>query len=244
VQTNCPHCSQGLTIDDSRIPDRAYSIKCPHCQNAVRFLGKGTPPLSANGSAAPAPANGNTLPVSAGPPTATAASEEMRAQIMAKVRQEIATGEPAGAGQAIVALADRGQADAITRTLTRLGFAVDAGSDSDGATRSIEQGTCTLLATAKTVNGIGVPPSLYQRLNRLSSTTRRGVFVVLVGDELKSGDANQAFSSSADLVLHPRELATFDNLLRSTIAERNRLYQAFLDARLRFEASGSARALT
>jgi predicted Zn finger-like uncharacterized protein len=248
VQTTCPHCSQDLTIDDSKVPDRAYSVKCPRCQNSVRFLGKGMPPQPASEPAIAIFEDDTTpsRPATKAPATQTAGApsaptvpvtEELRAQILAQMRREIAMGEPTGAGRAIVVLPDRGRASATTSTLARLGFAVEALDDGDEAARLVEQGTCTLLAATKTVAGTGLPPTLYQRLNRLSTTARRRVFVLLVGDEFKSGDGTQAFTVCADLVVHSRDLATFDNLLHVTMAERQRLYQAYLDARLRFEAS-------
>ena len=79
--------------------------------------------------------------------------------------------------------------------------------------------------------------SLYQRINRLSPEGRRRLFVVLVGDEFKTGDGTQAFVTLADLVLNSKDAATADGPLRNTVAERSRLWQVFLDARQRFEAS-------
>jgi hypothetical protein len=144
---------------------------------------------------------------------------------------------PGAAGRAVLSLPDRGQAGVARQALTRLGFAVDLIDDGDEVTRLIEQGVYTLTAASRTVAAAGMPPTLYQRLNRLSPAARRRVFVLLVGNEFKSGDATQAFTVCADLVLHTRDLGQFEHLLQSTIAERQRLYQAFLDARLRFEAS-------
>ena len=79
--------------------------------------------------------------------------------------------------------------------------------------------------------------SLYQRLGRLSPEARRRVFLVLVGDEFKTGDGTQAWAALADLVIQSRDVAGVDNVLLNTLAERTRLYQVFLDARRRFEES-------
>jgi len=243
VQATCPHCSQSLSIDDASLPDRAFSIRCPRCQSSVRFLSKGSLPLPANGKAASA-SNGGAASASAPSAPSAFAGEELRAETVAGARRESANREPGGAGRAIVALPDPSQADLVARALTRLGFAVETVQSAEEAARSIEQGACALLATNKTTAGIGVPPTLYQRLNRLSGTARRGVFVVLVGNDFQTGDTHQAFSSSADLVLHPQDLAGFDGLLRATMAERQRLYQAFLEAQARFEASGATRSVS
>jgi hypothetical protein len=41
----------------------------------------------------------------------------------------------------------------------------------------------------------------------------------------------------ADLVLHSRDAGNADPLIRSTVAERKRLYQAYDEARRRFDES-------
>jgi hypothetical protein len=71
---------------------------------------------------------------------------------------------------------------------------------------------------------------------RLPPDSRRTVFLVLVGDEFKTGDGTQAFAAQADLVVGtdaaPNDV---ESVLLNTMAERTRLYQVFLDARRRFE---------
>ena len=60
---------------------------------------------------------------------------------------------------------------------------------------------------------------------RLPIDARRRVFVILVGDEFRTGDGTQAWAAQADLVLHPDDAARCEHLIRSTMAERKRLYQ-------------------
>ena len=62
------------------------------------------------------------------------------------------------------------------------------------------------------------------------SEARRRFFLILVGDEFKSGDGTQAFVALADLVLSTRDAAGAENAIRNTLAERTRVYQAFTDA--------------
>ena len=50
------------------------------------------------------------------------------------------------------------------------------------------------MATARRRAAAGRPESLYQRIMRLSPDQRRRIFVILVGDEFKSGDGTQAFA--------------------------------------------------
>jgi len=265
VQANCTNCQQRIVIDDAKVPDRAFSVKCPKCQTVVRFPGKGAAPLvSAPGTSSfasnlPAGAYPAAPPTSAYPaypnaPAAAAAapgsapappppavvdappSEELRATMMAQIRREMSIGDGKMAGRAMVALSDRGQAGAMALPLTRLGYQVDTVDNPEEGARLLEQGMYDLVVAVRTPAG-GGRESLYQRLNRLSPERRRRIFLVIVGDEFKTGDGTQAWAVMADLVIAGRDIPNADAALLPALAERTRLYQVFLDARKRFEAS-------
>jgi predicted Zn finger-like uncharacterized protein len=234
VQASCPKCAQKIVIDDARVPDRAFSVKCPKCQTAVKFAGKAAAAApAAPPSAAPAP----PAAMDSGPATDP---EALRAEMMAQVRREMTLGGEAvraGGGRALVALADRGQTGSITLPLSRQGYHVDTMDNHEEASRLIEQGVYDIVVATRGPAPGGAKESLYQRLSRLSPDARRRVFLVLVGDDFKTGDGVQAWSVTADLVLNTRDLANADAVLTKTVDERNRMYQTFLDARRRFEAT-------
>jgi predicted Zn finger-like uncharacterized protein len=269
LQANCPNCAQRIVIDDAKVPDRAFSVKCPKCQTVVRFPGKGAAPaVSAPGTssfnthlptgaypaAAPPTSAYPSYPAAAAAPAAAPApsaappppaapespSEEMRAQMMAQLRREMSMGEGGKlTGRAMVALGDRAQAGAMALPLTRIGYQVDTIDNPDEGARLLEQGVYDLVVATRAPAAQG-RESLYQRLNRLSPEGRRRIFLVLVGDEFKTGDGTQAWAVMGDLVISSRDIPTADSVLRPTLAERARMYQAFTDARKRFEASTTA----
>jgi predicted Zn finger-like uncharacterized protein len=229
VQVNCPNCSQRIVIDDAKIPDRPFKVKCPKCQTSVSLPGK---------SAAPMPDAPMPEPVPPSPPQPAAAggADEMRSQMMAQLRREMSLGETVGGGgRALVCLSDRGVAGAITVTLTRLGYQVDTIEDPEEGARLLEQGVYSVVATSRSAPAGPKGENLYQRTNRLSPEARRRLFLLLMGDEYKTGDGTQAWTTVADFVLNTRETSSADTVLRNTLAERARLYQVFLDARRRFE---------
>jgi predicted Zn finger-like uncharacterized protein len=228
MQANCPQCSQRIVVDDAKVPDRAFNVKCPKCQTVVKFPGR-----SAAAEAAPEPA---VSPAPSAAPAPAINPEEMRAHLMAQIRREMNVAEPgATAGRALVALPDRALAGAITVSLTRQGYSVDTLDDWEEGARLLEQGVFGLVATSRMAAVKG--ESLFQRMGRLNPEGRRGIFLILVGDEFKTGDGTQAFSAMADLVVNTRDVAAIDNVLRNTLAERQRLYQVFRDARQRWEAA-------
>jgi predicted Zn finger-like uncharacterized protein len=230
MQAACPQCSNKMVIDDAKVPDRPFSVKCPRCQSLVKLPGRATEPAPVEEPDEPG------MP----PPPAPAAGpapevDEARAQMLAQVRREMAAGG-APQGRALVALPDRGLAGAVTLALTRQGLQVDSLDTVEEGARLLEQGIYEVVVTARVAGAAGKGESLYQRMNRLSPEGRRRIFLVLVGEEFKSGDGTQAFTTLADLVVHSRDLGGADGLLHAAVAERNRLYHAFLEARRRFEA--------
>ncbi len=230
MQATCPSCGNRISVDDAKVPDRPFQVKCPKCQSMVRFPGKGA-------AAAPAP---EPPPAPAPEPAESPApaNEEMRAQMMAQVRREMTTGKvDTSDDRALIALNEKSQAGAMTLVLTRVGYEVDTFDDPAEGGRLLEQGVYDVVVTARVV-GTAMKESLYQRIARLGSDARRSLFLVLVGDEFKTGDGIQAWACQADLVINSRETASSDSVFRSIFAERTRIYQAFIEARKRFEAAG------
>jgi predicted Zn finger-like uncharacterized protein len=242
VQANCPNCSQKITIDDARVPDRPFSVKCPKCQTVVKFPGKGAaaaapPPPPAAPAAEPAPPEPAAAASRSAEAPAPGASDEMRAQMMAQLRREMSLGGEGARmeGRVLVSLQDRNQAAAITMPLTRLGFSVDTLDNPDEGGRLLDQGLFRIVVTMRATSTKG--ETVYQRVLRMSPDGRRPIFLVLVGDDFKTGDGTQAFAAVADLVVNPRDAAVLDVTLTNAMSERTRLYQAYADARKRFEAA-------
>jgi predicted Zn finger-like uncharacterized protein len=230
VQALCPQCSQRIVIDDAKVPDRPFSVKCPKCQGVVKLQGKGAGPEAA----APPPPPPESAPASPSAP----ATDELRSHMMSQIRRELAGGE-AHQPRALVSFPDHSPAAGVAPLLTRLGFVVDSAEGHDEGARLVEQGVYSLVATARVQAAPGKGETLYQRISRLSPEARRRLFLLLVGDEFKSGDGTQAFVALADLVLSTRDAAAAEGTIRNTLAERTRVYQAFTDARRRFEAAAT-----
>ena len=97
--------------------------------------------------------------------------------------------------------------------------------------RMLEDGLFDVVIANRAAQVPGRAETLYQRLMRLGPPARRRIFLVLVGDEYKTGDGLQAFPLQADLVVNPRDAAAVEGPMLNAMSERTRLYQAFLEAR-------------
>ncbi len=227
MQALCSQCSTRIQIDDSKVPDRPFKVRCPKCQAVMDLPGRGAeppaaPPVEPPPGDAPAPAAAPPPPGPPPPPSAAALARRERAE--------------SSTNDALVALSGP-VAATLQQALVTLGFNVDLADDIEEGARLLEQGVYEVAVTAPTTPEPGKPETLAQRMLRLPVEARRRVFVILVGDEFRTADGTQAWAAQADLVVHPADAGRCDHLIRSTMAERKRLYQPLVDARRRIETS-------
>ena len=220
MQAQCPQCAQRIVVDDAKAPEKPFSVKCPKCQALVRFPGRAAP---------------------AGPPEEAARAAEPLAEsspeVLAQLRKEIA-GDPSRLkGQVLVGLTDSTLAGALTLPLTRLGYVADTLDNPEEGGRMLEQGFYDIIITSRTATIPGRNETLHQRITRLNPDARRRLFIILVGEEFKTGDGQQAFVAQADLLIHPKDAPNIESVLLNTLSERTRLYQVFLETRRRYEES-------
>ena len=226
MQAQCSQCSTRIQIDDTKVPDRPFKVRCPKCQTVMTLPGRGAdspaapeaePPATASGPDAAAPPPYEPPP----PPSPEATARRERAE--------------AGANDALIALSGPA-ATVLRQALERLKFNVDSVDDIEEGARLLEQGVYEVAVTARTPPEPGKPETLAQRMLRLPIDARRRVFVILVGEEFRTADGTQAWATQADLVVNPADAGRCEHLIRSTMTERKRLYQPLVDARRRIES--------
>ena len=130
-----------------------------------------------------------------------------------------------------MSLPDSDQARAIAQLLLRQGYRVVPLDIWEEKVEEIHQGRYQVLVTHKNGASSTGERNLYQLVTSLSPDARREIFLILVGDEFKTGNGTQAFATLSDLVCHTHDLGTADVLFRSTLAERNRYFRSFREAK-------------
>ena len=232
MQAQCSQCSTRIQIDDTKVPDRPFKVRCPKCQAVMTLPGRG-----ADSPAAPEaepPATASEAPPAAGPQAAEPPAYEPPPPPSpeAMARRERAEG---GANDALIALSGPA-ATGLRQALESLKFNVDSVDDIEEGARLLEQGVYEVAVTARTPPEPGKPETLAQRMLRLPIDARRRVFVILVGEEFRTADGTQAWAAQADLVVNPADAGRCEPLIRSTMTERKRLYQPLVDARRKIES--------
>ena len=41
MQVQCSQCSTRIQIEDAKVPDRPFKLKCPRCQTVLSLAGRG-----------------------------------------------------------------------------------------------------------------------------------------------------------------------------------------------------------
>jgi predicted Zn finger-like uncharacterized protein len=235
VQTNCPNCSNRLVVDDAKVPPTPFMLKCPKCQGMVKVPGRGAQPAAPPATPAspppsvPAPAQPASpsipAPVAAPPsptpppflpPAATPPSPPAR------------VAPPSGAAKALVAVPAAEMALTMASVLGRLGFAVEQLDTPDDKILRLQQGDYALVVSTR--NGVPDDRNVHRMIQTMPLEIRRRLFLVLVGDDVQTGEGIQAFALLADLVVQSKDAPTCDRLLAQTLQERKRVYQTFWDA--------------
>ncbi len=66
-------------------------------------------------------------------------------------------------------------------------------------------------------------------LNHMSMSSRRRIFVTLIGDRFKTMDDMMAYAMSANMVINTKDLGSFATLFKRGLTEYKRFYKVFLD---------------
>jgi len=134
------------------------------------------------------------------------------------------------AERALVAFEDQHLAATMFSVLTQAGYAIDTLDDEEEKLRLLHQGDYRVVATSSAGPKLREGITVYQRMAHLSPESRRRTFLILLGDQFKTGDGTQAFVAAADLVTNNAGAESVGGLLRRRLDERARVYRAFEDA--------------
>ena len=246
MATQCPSCRAAMTVDVSRIPaGSAARVTCPTCQHV--FPVQGPAPAAtvtpAAGAASSPSASGSPQDVAWLRRELEGVREQMEHDVteacLARVLGALGVRAPDAdvasydeeGRTALVCLADVAMAATVASVLKDLGYAAQAAPDLRTAWKLLD------VPWRVVVLGDAMPDDpqsgtrLLDRLSRLPGPQRRKTFVTYLSEEIRTMDGGVAFVLGANLTVHVGDVGRIKDLLRAGIAERDKLYKPFLEAR-------------
>lgn len=212
MEVICDQCGAKLSIRDERIPwGRLVRVSCPKCKNRIAL---------------------NTE--SRGNPTRMFTQTEDRSEEVAESGYEYEDyefpidlyGEEKKV--ALVMEDDLDVADGLKKAVERNEYSFVLAKDTRDAVGKMRAYHFDLLILSDGFDGNGFAQSpILHYINHLSMSVRRRMFLVLIGEGLKTLDEMTAFAMSANLVVNREDLDKFDRILGGALSEHEKFYRVF-----------------
>ncbi len=207
MRLTCPHCDRQLNVSDEKIPaGQRFKLTCPQCRQPFTV-----DPDSASGAAPAA----SPVPPASPPPTAGDDTDFY----------------PPGAKIAFVFVRDPEWNAALVSNLGGQGYHLAAPDDPAEALRKIDAAAYELVFIEHAPQG----DEVLRRVHGWPGIQRRGVNVVLVGDEAKSLHPDASFRNGVNWYLHRGDVGEAPRLVRTVIDGYEETYKMW---RLAAEEAG------
>ncbi|MCA1814812.1 MAG: zinc-ribbon domain-containing protein [Acidobacteria bacterium] len=250
----CQQCSARLQLDDTKVPSRPFTVRCPKCQHIIKAqpqapataqggaLAVGeTPAAHASRFARPMPAPAFRLEGAedAGDAPQTEAIRTDRdeiAQLLSSLLSRAMTSAATAASQGVMRRAwDHRRAlicasnehrFAVARVLVESGYEVFVAEDTTQAIERMREDKMDIVVLDPSFDAVEQGAAFIRReISALRPAARRRFFFVVMSPEMRSGDAHLAFVNHANLALNPADVEELPALLDRAVRDFNELYR-------------------
>jgi predicted Zn finger-like uncharacterized protein len=253
----CQQCSSRLQLDDTKVPSRAFTVRCPKCQQIINAqppsqaqsvggaLAIGEMPSAHDSRFArpmPAPAfrpEGSEVgDAEAAKADALLTDRDEIAHLLTSLLSRAMTSAASAASQgalrrgwehrrALVCAAEEHRFS-VARVLVEGGYEVFVAEDTTQAIERMREDKMDIVLLDPKFDEVEQGAAFIRReISALRPAARRKLFFVVMSPDVRSGDAHQAFVSHANLALSPADVEELPALLDRTVREFNELYRDF-----------------
>ncbi|HLL74059.1 MAG TPA: zinc-ribbon domain-containing protein [Pyrinomonadaceae bacterium] len=248
----CQQCSARLQLDDTKIPARAFTVRCPKCQHVINAqpaaqepaaggaLGLGEVPAAHSPrTSRPAPifkpdaggadaADGGVLQGDRDEVTNLLSALLQRAMTTAAAEASRGVGRLDLTHRCVLVCASPEHRFNVARTLVESGHEVYVAEDTTQAIERMRERKMDVVILEPTFDAVEQGAAFIRReIAALRPVARRRLFFVVLSADLRSGDTHQAFLAHANLALNPADLDDLPVLLDRGIRDFNELYREF-----------------
>jgi predicted Zn finger-like uncharacterized protein len=247
----CQQCTARLQLDDTKVPARSFTVRCPKCQHMINAQPpaqatgeQGAVGLSGSTSAGssrferprPAPAYKPEAEAADSPQDAAAADRDEAAQLLASLFQRAM-----GAAEASKSAHRRGAEHrralicassehrfAVARALVENGYEAFVAEDTTQAIERMREDQMDVVLLDPQFDQQEQGAAFIKReVSALRPAARRRLFFVHLLTDARSGDQHAAFVNHANLTINPSEIEEMPYVLERAIRNFNELYRDF-----------------
>ncbi len=230
----CDNCSVSLQLDESKIPGKTFTVKCPRCQNLIQVrVGeneKGSSTVSQLKSSSPAPA------VEDGSQDFT--RKESEVQINGALRTLLAALQTEGKSlemtdetavkprRVLICLGSK--REIVAKTLVSAGYKVYVAQTPAQANERLREGkTEVLLFSPDFAADFGGSAILQQKLNSMPAADRRRLFLASIEVGGTTMNAHEAFLRNLNLIVNADDVEQLPLILSRALDDFNDLYMYY-----------------
>jgi predicted Zn finger-like uncharacterized protein len=249
----CSNCTTRLQLEDSKIPSRAFTVRCPKCQFIINAQPAGS---VAEGSAlavagdmpasarqrevkTPSASSGaveQSVEVSGRMPSAPSVNEGEVARLLAALLQN-------GLGDGAASKTDAGRRwrqrralictgrshrEATARLLSQNQYEIFIADDTAQAIERMREEQMDVVILDPDFDAMEQGAAFINReLNSLRPAQRRRVFFVHLMPNVRTADPHAAFLHHVNLVVNPEDIEDLPRVMERSIRALNELYRDF-----------------
>ncbi len=251
----CSNCTTRLQLDDTKIPTRPFTVRCPKCQNIIQAQPPTVPtePSALSLGEAPSLENRRYKPQAAAPafmPEKAASAEEVQgygaqgqpapndlAGLLLELLQKGGAAAPAKTPsaarlkwerrRALVCVTPPRRAD-IGRALVDADYQVYIAEDTSQAIERMREDQMDVVILEAEFDPVEQGAAFVtSEINVLSPAKRRRLVFVHLSPTARTLDSHAAFVQSVNLVVNTADIESLPQVLERTMRDFNDLYRDF-----------------
>lgn len=230
----CDNCSVSLQLDDAKVPNGNFTVRCPRCQNLIRVQtggkGKGSSTVQQLEANTPAPAVKDGAQDFSAKESEFEINSAMRALLSAlqKDNKTLETDDTATEKPRRVLLCLGQKRETIAKVLVDAGYKVYVAQTPAQANERLREGKTEILVFSPDfASEFGGAAILQQKLNAMYSSERRRLFLVSIEDNGTTLNAHEAFIRNMNLIVNSSDIEKLPLIMNRALRDFNELYHYF-----------------
>lgn len=227
----CDNCSVSLQLDESKIPSKTFTVRCPRCQNLVRVangaVGKGSATVQQLASNGPAPAVEDNASQFSAKQSEFQINNALRSLLSALQTEKtvLDSDDEVSVKPRRVLLCLGKQKDEVTKNLVSAGYKVYTAQTPAQANERLREGKTEILVLSPDfAEEFGGAAILQQKVNAMYASERRRLFLVSIEDTGATMSAHEAFLRNLNLIVNSKDIGQLPLILERALNDFNALY--------------------
>ena len=243
----CQECNSRLQVDETKVPSRSFSVRCPKCNSNINSapnpgpaghsaLALGESPATENPREhPPLPAPPFELETRTAEAKAAAPATERLAELLADLLNQQARtvstvpgSRPSWNPRKVLVCVSEDAREKVARSLAETGLQVFVARDTSQAVERMRENQLDIVVLDARFDPVEQGSVFVTReVNMLRPAQRRRLFFVLLSPSLRTMDAHAAFLNNVNATVNLNDLADLPQLLEHRVKEYNDLYKDF-----------------